>query len=109
MGEKIAASYLLEKGYEIKERNFSTRFGEIDLIVTINETYVFVEVKTKIGHDFGEPEEMINKNKLGRVKRMAEQYLGDNRLNVLARIDVVAVVLSEDMSVERISHHEAVY
>jgi Holliday junction resolvase-like predicted endonuclease len=68
-----------------------------------------VEVKTKIGHDFGEPEEMVNRNKLGRVKRMGEVYLVENNLDCLCRIDVVGIVLDKDGEVERLSHHSAVY
>jgi len=63
-GEELAAGYLSKKGYKIIERNFRTRFGEIDIVCWDGETLVFVEVKTKIGHDFGEPEEMVNKGKL---------------------------------------------
>ncbi len=74
-GENIAMEYLQKKGYEIVERNFRTRFGEIDIVCRDAQTLVFVEVKTKIGHDFGEPEEMFNKNKMGQVKRMGEIYV----------------------------------
>ncbi len=109
-GEDLAEKFLLDKGYRIIERNFHTRFGEIDLIGYEGKTLVFVEVKTKIGHDFGEPEEMINKNKIGRVKRMAEIYLIENNLGeVICRVDVVGIVLREDMTVERLSHFEGVF
>jgi len=74
-GEELATEYLRKKGYKIEERNFRTRFGEIDIVCWDGQTLVFVEVKTKIGHDFGEPEEMVNKGKLERVRRMGEIYL----------------------------------
>ncbi len=74
-GENIATEYLLKKGYKIEERNFRTRFGEIDIVCWDGQILVFVEVKTKIGHDFGEPEEMFNKNKMSQVKRMGEIYI----------------------------------
>jgi len=108
-GEKIAAEYLSGKNYKIVERNFSTRFGEIDIICYDGNILVFVEVKTKIGHDFGEPEEMINKNKLGRVRRMGEWYMTEKKLDCPCRVDVVAVVLDKDNKVERLDHYEAVY
>jgi len=108
-GEELAAGYLSKKGYKIIERNFRTRFGEIDIVCWDGETLVFVEVKTKIGHDFGEPEEMVNKGKLAQVKRMGEVYLLDKCLDVACRVDVVAVVLESDGSVERIEHYQAVY
>ncbi|MBP5618294.1 MAG: YraN family protein, partial [Clostridia bacterium] len=46
-GEKLAARYLRRKGYRILERNFQTRFGEIDLIARKGDQLVFVEVKTR--------------------------------------------------------------
>ena len=70
---------------------------------------MFVEVKTKIGHDFGEPEEMANKRKLSQVKRMGEVYLQDKGLDVLCRVDVVAIVLQNNGSVEKLEHYQAVY
>ena len=140
-GEGLAVDYLEKKGYRIEECNFHTRFGEIDIVCWDGETLVFVEVKTKIGHDFGEPEEMVNKGKLAQVKRMGEVYIatassrtrlggcGDPRGVVKSseagiasvrsteirndelrcRVDVVAVVLEPDGSVERIEHYQAVY
>jgi putative endonuclease len=119
-GEELAALYLEKKGYEIQERNFRTRFGEIDIICRDGQTLVFVEVKTKIGHDFGEPEEMVNKSKLAQVQRMGEVYVNtrtqelENSRNQdswrgLCRVDVVAIVLKSDGEIEKIEHYQAVY
>ena len=108
-GEELATNYLQKKGYRIVENNFRTRFGEIDIVCYDHDILVFVEVKTKIGHDFGEPEDMVNKSKLSKVKNMGEVYLQDKKLDVECRVDVVGIVLDEDGKVERISHFEAVY
>ena len=108
-GEELASKYLEKKGFLIVERNFRTRFGEIDIVCRDGQTLVFVEVKTKIGHDFGEPEEMVNKSKIGKVKRMGEVYLQDNKLDVACRVDVVAIVMESGGEVERIEHYQAVY
>lgn len=113
LGEEMAAELLQNKGYEIVERNWRSKWGEIDLICnfqnpnTKEKTYVFVEVKTKVGKDFGSPEEMINKGKLLQVQRMASVY--SKAKNLQKRIDVVAVVLDRDFKVTRISHYECVY
>lgn len=106
-GEEIAAKFLEKKGFLIKERNFRTRFGEIDIVCLDRDILVFVEVKTKIGHDFGEPEEMINKGKLAKVQRMGEIYALDWKGR--CRVDVVGIVLDENSEVEKINHYEAVY
>ena len=108
-GEELAATYLEKKGYKIRERNFRTRFGEVDIICQDGQALVFLEVKTKIGHDFGEPEEMVNKRKLSQVKKMGEVYLQDKGLNVACRVDVVAIVLTSDGEVERLEHYQGVY
>ena len=108
-GEETAVEYLKKHGFLIVERNFRTRFGEIDIVCRDGQIFVFVEVKTKIGHDFGEPEEMVGKSKIGKVKRMAEVYLQDMKLDVACRVDVVAIVLDINGSVERVDHYQAVY
>jgi putative endonuclease len=108
-GEEIAGKYLENKGYKIIERNFRTRFGEIDIICSYGQMLVFVEVKTKIGHDFGEPEEMVNKSKISKVKRMGEVYLQDKGISAPCRVDVVAIVLENNGSVEKLEHYQAVY
>lgn len=51
-GEKIARKILIEKGYEIIELNYRTKFGEIDIIAKENNILVFVEVKTRTNKNF---------------------------------------------------------
>ncbi len=106
-GEEIAAELLKNKGYEIVERNWRNKFGEIDIIAKKDEILVFVEVKTKIGEVFGLPEEMVGAGKLQKVRNMATVYLKGK--DTLCRIDVVAVVLEDDNSISRINHYENVY
>lgn len=106
-GEDIASEYLREKGYEILKRNYSNKFGELDIIAKQGDATIFVEVKAKIGIDFGLPEEEVGKGKLNKIRAMATVYL-DGR-SVPCRIDVVAVVFNPDMSIGRISHYENVY
>lgn len=105
----MAGLYLEKNGYKIIERNFRTRFGEIDIVCWERKTLVFVEVKTKIGHDFGEPEEMVNKRKLSQVKKMGEVYLQDKGLDCLCRVDVVAIVLTREGEIEKLEHYQGVY
>lgn len=106
-GEEIAARTLQEKGYKILERNFSNRFGEIDIIAKDKNTLVFVEVKAKTGVKFGLPEEMISPGKLQRIRNMATLYM--NGQSLPCRIDVVAIVLGPDNDVLRLTHYENVY
>ena len=118
-GEKAAEEFLRKKGYQILERNFQTKFGEIDIIARqhlrgersshLGGVLIFVEVKTKSGEEFGEPWEMVDERKIGRVRRMAELYLMKKRLGEVAcRIDVVGVWLDIEGEVEKIEHWENV-
>lgn len=106
IGEDVALDYLTKKGYELVLRNFSTRFGEIDLIMRDKDVLVFVEVKTKKGLAWGSPEEMFTRNKLARVRRMAEMYLKGKE--VACRIDMVAVVLNQENELVLVRHYEGV-
>jgi putative endonuclease len=118
-GEEIATKFLLDKGYKILERNYSTRFGEIDLIASkykqslaspAGNVLIFVEVKLKHGDNFGTPEEMIGSSKLFQVQRMAEFYLMDKpqmaKIYKSYSIGAVCIVTDKDGKVERINHYE---
>lgn len=112
-GEEIAREFLIEKGFKLIESNYSNNLGEIDLVMSDRDWLVFVEVKLKIGDKYGTPEEMINKNKLSRVKRTAEAFLilespiSKNFLKY--RIDAVCIVLEEDKKLRRINYYENIY
>ena len=107
IAEELAGKALIEKGYTILENNFSNRYGEIDIIAKDKDIYVFVEVKAKSGVEFGLPEEMISARKLRKVKNMATIYMKGETLP--CRIDVVAVVLSLEGNLIRLTHYENVY
>lgn len=106
-GENLAVAALEKKGYQILETNFSNRYGEIDIIAKQNDILVFVEVKAKKGLDYGLPEEMVGRYKLKKVQNMATMYMKGKSMP--CRIDVVAIVLSEDNEVLRLTHYENVY
>ena len=80
-GEAVAAAYLRKKGYRIVKQNFSTRFGEIDLIVQDARYIVFVEVKTRKSDRFGAAREAVDLHKQRRLIATAEQWLQRNPTN----------------------------
>lgn len=111
IGEDEAVKFLRQKGYEILERNWHNRWGEIDIIAKVKSEepnlLVFAEVKTKTGEQYGEPWEMINRRKYQQVKNMATVYLTKNGLGeVPCRIDVIGVWLDKDHRLEKIEHWE---
>lgn len=110
LGENIARKHLVSKNYKIITSNFKTKFGEIDIVASTGNVLVFVEVKLKIGEDFGTPEEMINNIKMLQVQNTAVSYLQQNpeidKKFEGYRLDAVCIVLDEKKQVKRINHYE---
>jgi putative endonuclease len=91
-GEALAATELERLGYQILQRRYRSRFGEIDLIAEDAGTVVFVEVKTKTDSRFGDPAEMVTAQKQRRLVSMAEEYASGHALHATpCRFDVVAI------------------
>jgi len=105
-GESLAKEYLQKKGYKIVEQNYRTRYAEIDLVAQKGGVLVLVEVRTKIGEQFGSPEESLNWRKRTRLKKNALAYTSSKRWTKLYRIDAVCIVLTQDHSVQRLDHYE---
>lgn len=102
LGEEKARKYLLSKGYKILEKNFRSRYGEIDIVALDNNTLVFVEVKTRYSEDYGKPEEAITKRKLRMVARTGQFYkLTHKNLPDLLRIDAVLIEMTPDGKIKR--------
>jgi len=104
-GENIASKYLEEKGYKIKERNYRTFLGEIDIISEYKGNIIFVEVKTRRSDKFGYPEEAINFNKQRKIIKNALCYLA--KYNLWEKnycFDVILVSISNHKDVKRLKH-----
>jgi len=110
LGEEIGRQFLQKKGYQILQSNFQTRFGEIDLIASKNQRLIFVEIKLKIGQQWGRPEEMINKNKILQIQKTALSFLQNNpqlaQKNPLYQIDAICIVCNQDGRPTIINHYE---
>jgi putative endonuclease len=94
-GESLACAELERLGYSIVERNYRSRFGEIDIVANDAGTVVFVEVKTKTSGDFGDPVEEVTPQKQRQIVSMGQEYATYCcPPNTACRFDVVAVDLS---------------
>lgn len=92
LAEERAVIFLKEKGYDVLDRNFCSRYGEIDIVALDREVVVFVEVKAKSGQGFGDPGEMITPKKIQKITKTAESYLSDkNFLDCMWRIDAILI------------------
>lgn len=103
LGEKKAIEFLKAKGYQIRDRNFRIRNGEIDIVAIDEDTTVFVEVKTRRNTYFGLPQESVNKAKIRFLTRAAHYYkLTHQDLPDSMRIDVVAILLDDNDEISKI-------
>ena len=113
-GESLACEFLQRKGYKIIERNYRSKWGEVDIIAKIksenrnskDDVVVFVEVKTKSSDKYGEPWEMVNNWKIEQVKKMGEVWCREYGWEGRVRMDVIGVYLDQDSP--RIEHWESV-
>lgn len=109
IGEDFACEYLINHKYRLLERNFQKRYGELDIVALKDTTLVFVEVKTRIGRQFGLPEEAVTPRKLAEVKQTALYYkLLHPELPDSMQIDVIAIELETDETPKAFRHIENV-
>ena len=95
IGEDIAVKWLVKnKNYNILDRNYSTGYGEIDIIAEDGKALVFIEVKFRNGTDFGYPYEAVNKNKQRRICKAALRYVQEkyNNDDINMRFDVAEII-----------------
>ena len=92
IGEDLACRELERRGYAIVARRYRRRRGEIDIIARDGATLVFVEVKARDGHEFGEAAEAVTALKQHRMTQLALDYMMRNRLtDCPCRFDVVSI------------------
>ena len=96
--EDRAALFLQEKGYQILERNFYTRQGEIDIVAKDGEALVFTEVKYRKKDDYGNPLDCVGYTKQRTICKVSRVYINMNGadFDVPIRYDVIAVNDSGD-------------
>jgi putative endonuclease len=93
-GEEAVAQWYRAAGYDVVDRNWRVREGELDLVVRHSSgTLVFCEVKTRRSNRFGLPVEAVTVRKQQRLRQLAGQWLHAHRAHHGAlRFDVASVV-----------------
>ncbi|OEF24989.1 YraN family protein [Vibrio rumoiensis] len=92
--ETLAKEYLSRQGLQYLESNYHSRFGEIDLIMSQENTLVFIEVKYRKSQQFGHAAEMVNYQKSQKLIKTAMVWLkrhGHTINNTSFRFDVIAI------------------
>ena len=107
-GENKACDFLIQNGYEIIERNWRTRTGEIDIIAKKCDTIVFVEVKAIAHCTFDMIEGKINYQKQERILKTSKRFLLNHREynDKYVRFDVIFVDMD---GVEPVYHIESAF
>ena len=95
-GEDIAAKWYEARGYQVIDRNWRCREGELDLVVRNGRQVVFCEVKHRRGVGYGTPAESITREKKQRIRHLAARWLQDAKPRPAEiRFDVAAVLNDE--------------
>lgn len=98
-GEDLACSFLKKQGFKILERNFRIRGGEIDIVAKQGQELIFIEVKSRFSHKYGQPAESITPWKLNALKKTAMFYIVQNSWGDKPyRIDLVGIDYTDSKS-----------
>jgi putative endonuclease len=112
-GEDLAAEHLSKRGFEIIERNYRTRWGELDIVAYDGETLAFCEVKTRrLGPGDGDPFDALRGLKRSRVRKMAGSWLierTDRPYADVLRFDAIGVTFDPAGGLVSIEHLEGAF
>lgn len=87
-GEELVAKYLEKNNFIIIEKNFSSKYGEVDIIAQKDNVIAFVEVKLRQNPAFY-LSELITGSKQNKIIKTALWYIGNNNFSdMIFRFDV---------------------
>ena len=116
LGEQIAVEHLEARGYAIVERNYRTRFGELDIVAADETAVVFCEVKTRVANGLSGPAgplDAIGGQKRLRIRRMAAQWLAESGAERPRRpdlrFDAIGIVITPDARLVSLEHLEGAF
>lgn len=93
-GEDLAFDFLKSHNFSVLEKNFRSKFGEIDIIAEKNQCLYFIEVKTRSNLNHGAPYEAVNKRKISHIKRASQYYLlKNNHKDYRLKIGVFSILI----------------
>lgn len=96
-GEDLACEYLKKKNYYILERNYSNRYGEVDIICVYRGTLIFVEVKSRRNRFFGLPQDAVDDRKKRKIDSCAKGYIAEkNWYKLHRRYDIIEIIFEEN-------------
>lgn len=112
LGENIACTFLIKRGFEIINRNYLRKWGEIDIISKKNEVYRFIEVKSvscvtlpdvsRVTNGSYRPEDNVHPQKLKRLHRAIQTYMLEKQIDNDWQLDIVTVKINEQSRTARV-------
>lgn len=97
--ESLAINFLRERNYKIIAQNYSTKFGELDIVATDKNYLCFVEVRSKSSSCFGFPEESLTEKKKRHIRLAAMDFIKANNLkDPVCRFDVVCIQFDKNQN-----------
>ncbi len=104
--EELAAAFLESKDWIILDRNYFFERAEVDIVATDRNFIIFVEVKMRSNTYFGQPEEYVTPAKEKNIKKAAEAWIYERKMETaLVRFDVISIV-QKGKSSPQIKHFE---
>ncbi len=104
-GEELATSFLINKGYFIRHRNWRVGHIELDIIAENKDFIVVVEVKTRKNDKFCHPSDAVNHTKIKRIVNATQAYIFKYNINKDIRFDIISIIPTLDGNFE-IEHQE---
>jgi putative endonuclease len=96
-GERIAERWLVARGWRVLQRRYRSGHRDIDLIAQREDLVAFVEVKARMGNEFGDPVEAVNWKKRSELVRSACTWIDRHgRPGEVYRFDVIGVLVTGD-------------
>jgi putative endonuclease len=111
-GERLAVEHLTRLGYEIVERNYRTRWGELDIVAYDGTALAFVEVKTRRLSRAGGPLETLRPPQRQRLRKMAGAWMidrSDRPYSELIRFDAIGVTIDATGKLVSLEHLEGAF
>jgi putative endonuclease len=107
-GERCACRYLIRQGFDILARRFRARRGEIDIVAFEKSILAFIEVKTRVSRDYGDPWEFVDWEKQQSLRLAGEEFIARHDLGQYTyRFDIVSVLAPGTESQEVILYRNA--
>ncbi len=95
-GEDAVVDYLEKKNFKILQRNFYSRYGEVDIIARDEKFIAFVEVKTRKSNALVSALESVTISKQKKIKKTAMVFFQRFGFDLQPRFDVAEVISSGD-------------